>query len=601
MSTYSTLRSSRRSVLAVPSIAVALSVGGCAKDTSKLTAGDKTSASGGKTGRGGTSATEAGAAGESLGGQASGGQASGGKSSGGSPNTIGTGGATTPGAGGATSGGATSGGASSALSGGTNAAGGAPATGGTQTTGGSSSTSTGTNPAIAEVLDVGLTYSGQPTDYALVTVDNQQFVAYWNGETSPDQFKYLTVASRVLGTRTWTKTTLNVQIGNDAHHTIAMAADKKGYLHITGGMHNTPLGYDAATKIPGRYFRTKTPLDIKTFQLYSSMIGAQEDSVTYPQFFVGPIGDLVFAYRNGGSGNGDTYFNYFTVDPDPSFSTWNRLLNTKLIDGTTTIPTNSAYIVGPVKGPDNYWHLVWTWRENSNADSNHDLSYARTKDFKTWESAAGVKLVDGNATSPTPITLATADIVDHIPTQGGLINNNTKVGFDSQNRPVVVYHKYDSQGLTQLYNARFEGNAWVVHRTTNWTHRWDIGGFNTLDFAIEVFPVKSYPSGQLKQLYYNSYEGGWGGLVLNETTLAQTAQVAPPYPYPAELGLRESADPNMRVRFWQDSGTGPDPDINYMLRWETLPPNGDVARTPEPASSMLRVYGIRRSVMNAIN
>ena len=55
-----------------------------------------------------------------------------------------------------------------------------------------------------------------------------------------------------------------------------------------------------------------------------------------------------------------------------------------------------------------------------------------------------------------------------------MINNNTKVGFDSQNRPVVAYHKFDAAGNTQLYNARVEGGKWVTHQTSNWNYRWNI-------------------------------------------------------------------------------------------------------------------------------
>ena len=53
-----------------------------------------------------------------------------------------------------------------------------------------------------------------------------------------------------------------------------------------------------------------------------------------------------------------------------------------------------------------------------------------------------------------------------------MINNNTKIGFDAQNRAIVAYHKYDAAGNTQLYNARFEGGRWVVPPDVDWTYRW---------------------------------------------------------------------------------------------------------------------------------
>ena len=37
---------------------------------------------------------------------------------------------------------------------------------------------------------------------------------------------------------------------------------------------------------------------------------------------------------------------------------------------------------------------------------------------------------------------------------GGMINGNTKIGFDSRKRVVVTYHKFDSSGLTQIVTRR---------------------------------------------------------------------------------------------------------------------------------------------------
>jgi hypothetical protein len=422
---------------------------------------------------------------------------------------------------------------------------------------------------IAEVVDVGDTFSGQPTEMTLFTKDNQQFVGFWG----PD--RYMTAASRTLGSPTWTRVALSTQINWDAHHSVVLGADKLGYLHMSGGMHNNPLVY----------YRSSFPLDVTSFQQQSGMVSGatDESSCTYPHFFVGPIGDMVFNYRSGASGQGDTIFNVYNA----GIKSWSRLLGTKLIDGQGI---NSAYIVGPTPGPDGYWHMVWTWRETADASTNHDLSYARTKDFQTWENSAGV-------TFTPPITLLTADIVDPVPVRGGMINNNTKVGFDSQNRPVVIYHKYDQNGNTQLYNARVEGGKWVQHQTTNWDYRWNVSGTNTLVFQIEVDGVKVHPDGKLKQIYYHQVYGGWGGFVLDETTLGIVQQILPPFPYPRELDQVVSTTTGMHTRWAADIGASPDPDVYYMMRWETLDPNGDKEVIPAPAPTKLRVYGFRRSVM----
>ena len=257
-----------------------------------------------------------------------------------------------------------------------------------------------------------------------------------------------------------------------------MAIDSTGFVHVAGNMHNVPL----------IYYRSTRALDASSLARVTSMVGSNEQSVTYPEFFQGPTGNLVFIYRDGGSGNGNHIFNTY----DTGTRAWRRLLGTPLTDGQGQ---RNAYPVGPVLGPDGFYHLVWVWRDTPDAATNHDLSYAKSRDLVQWQSAAGTPLT-------LPVTLATSDIVDPVPSGGGMINNNTKVGFDSQNRAVVVYHKYDSAGNTQLYNARFEGGRWVRYQTSMWNYRWAFGGDGTLVFEIEVAGVKVQPDGTLTQDWY---------------------------------------------------------------------------------------------------
>ena len=488
----------------------------------------------------------------SFGGSAAGNTTGGVNPAGGAGDTGGAGGTQVQSSGGATA----SIGGSGGVSGGTGAA---------NSTGGS------TVSAIAEAVDVDLTFSGQPTQMALLTVGTQQFVGYWG------QDQHMTVASRTLGSTTWSKISLAPTIAWDGHHSIVMAADKNNFLHLSGRMHNDPL----------TYLRTTSPLDISTFALQLSMVGKDESSCTYPEFFTGPSGDLVFSYRSGSSGNGDAIFNIYNA----TTRAWSRLLGTKLLDGQSV---NSAYIEGPVQGPDGYWHLVWTWRSSADAATNHDLSYARSKDLINWESGTGTALT-------LPIKLATSDIVDPVQTSGGMINNNTRVGFDSQNRAVVSYHKYDPTGATQLFLARVENGKWVTHQASTWSYRWDFSGIGTLTFVVEIDEgVKVAPSGKLEQTVYHAQYGGWLGFVLDEATLTATQVISPPLPYPASLNQVESTTPGMNARWGSDSGTSPDPDIYYMIRWETLDPNGDQARNPVPNATQLRVYGFRHSVMDPL-
>jgi hypothetical protein len=487
--------------------------------------------------------------GTASGGTASGGTASGGTASGGTP-TARSGGS--PGAGG--NGGTIAAGGVSGT-----AAGGASA--GFSGSGGSAGADSG---PVAEEHTIADVWSGHPVRFALVTRADRQFFAFFDAE------RRLTVGSRTLGADDFELVRLPTTLGWDSHNHVAMAIDADGFLHVSGNMHNVPL----------IYFRSATPLAIDSLERVGSMVGTNEQSVTYPEFFLGPNDDLIFAYRDGGSGNGNHIFNVY----DTSNKSWRRLLDTPLTDGQGA---RNAYPVGPVQGPDGDWHLVWVWRDSPDAATNHDLSYARTRNLVDWQSAAGTAL-------DLPIRLATSDIVDPVPSGGGMINNNTKVGFDSRKRPVVAYHKYDASGATQLYNARFEDEKWVAHQTSDWDYRWEFGGEGTLVFEIEVEPVVSQADGTLTQRWYHEKSGGWGAFRLDEATLAATATIEPPLPYPQELDQPDSPTEGMIVRWQGDAGRGPLPSLSYFLRWETLASNRDQPRDVIPPPTKLKLYGFRR-------
>jgi hypothetical protein len=415
---------------------------------------------------------------------------------------------------------------------------------------------------IVEALDIADVWSGHPVKFALLTHETRQFAAFY------DDDRILTIADRTLGSSTWKLVRLPTAVGWDSHNDIVMAVDDDGYLHVSGNMHSSPL----------IYFRTSSPLDIDTFEALP-MLNMNETSCTYPQFFRSPGGELVFMYRDGLSGNGNHIFNAYTT----ATKTWRRLLGSALTDGQGEM---NAYPVGPIQGPDGLFHLVWVWRDAPDASTNHDLSYAKTADLLNWTKAGGTAVA-------LPFTLATGDVVDAVPAMAGMINNNTKVGFDAQNRPIVAYHKYDDAGNTQLYNARFEDGAWVVHQTSSWDYRWEFGGSGTLVFEIEVEPVVLQANGTLTQSYYHVEYGGLGAFLLDPTTLAAVEDIPVPVPYSSDLAEVVSPTPDMVVRFQADSGTSAE-NVTYMLRWETLPSNRDEPRDVIPPPTKLRLYGFSR-------
>lgn len=416
--------------------------------------------------------------------------------------------------------------------------------------------------ATVEATDVAPVWAGHPVGFALLTAGRRQFVAFY------DDQRRMTVAARQTDSKEWHLVRLPEAVGWDSHNYIALTADDDGYLHLSGNMHVKPLVY----------FRTRRPWDTDTFERIPHMVGDSEERCTYPAFLRGPAGDLLFTYRDGRSGSGDQVWNRY----DLKTKTWHRLLDKPLTSGGGKM---NAYFHGPIKGPDGFFHLCWVWRNTPDCASNHDLCYARSKDLVHWETSAGRPLA-------LPITEATADVVDPVPPGGGIINGNTVIGFDSQKRVILSYHKYDAAGKTQLYNARLEDGRWRIYQTSKWDYRWEFGGGGSIPFEIGFGPVTAGPDGRLTQSYRHAKLGS-GTWVLDEATLQPTG-VAKPAPNPlAPYGKPESAFPGMQVNWSGDYGSGA-PGVRYTLRWETLGSNRDRPHEgPLPPASMLRVYAVR--------
>lgn len=256
-----------------------------------------------------------------------------------------------------------------------------------------------------------------------------------------------------------------------------------------------------------------------------------------------------------------------------------RLLDTPLTSGQNKM---NAYLHGPSKGPDGLFHLCWVWRDNFGCESNHDPCYARSADLIHWETAAGLPL-------QLPITIETTDIVDPVPAGGGIINGNVKLGFDSKKRPIVSYHKYDAAGNTQIYNARFEDNAWKIRQATQWDYRWDFSGGGSINFEVRVDGVEPHGQGVLKQTFTHKKYGD-SAITLDENSLEPIGPLPRKEAGPPETPAAEPVSSGLEARQAYDLGHGDDPAVRYSLQWETLPRNRDKPREGDPPlPQMLRV------------
>ncbi|MEZ4989598.1 MAG: BNR repeat-containing protein [Saprospiraceae bacterium] len=399
-------------------------------------------------------------------------------------------------------------------------------------------------------------WTGHPVGFALLTAPPHQFVAYY------DSTRAMIVAQRQLGETNWKKKQLPETIGWDSHNYISLVLDSKGYLHVSGNMHVDPLVYFQATK----------PYDVASLVRRLNLIGDLEQKATYPHFFDGPDNDLIFTYRDGGSGNGNQIYNRY----DPDTGTWTRLLDDPLLDGQGDM---NAYLHGPVLGPDEYYHLIWVWRDTPDASTNHDISYARSKDLVHWEQSDG-------SPQPLPITIENSEIIDPVPVQGGMINGNTVIGFDADGTLVVSYHKFDEQGNTQIYNARRETNGWNSYVATDWDFRWDFGGRGSIGKGVGLSPVR-FQNGMLTQQYFVD-SLGWRNYRLDPRDLHAVEQLPMDKGFPEQLEAVRSAFPGMEVHLQTERVPG---EGTYVLRWETLSRNRDLPReAPLPPPGELVLY-----------
>lgn len=410
-----------------------------------------------------------------------------------------------------------------------------------------------------DVLLIDQVWSGHPVGFALLTEAPHQFIAYY------DSSRAMIIKHRQLGSSDWKKRTLPETIGWDSHNYISLALDRKGHLHVSGNMHADPLVY----------FQASEPYDINSLVRRDSLIGNLEARATYPKFFSDPDGDLIFTYRDGGSGNGNQIYNRY----DPDSGAWSRLLDQPLVDGKGEM---NAYLHGPILGPDEYYHLLWVWRDTPDAATNHDISYARSKDLIHWEQS------DGNK-QPLPITFDNCEIIDPVPAGGGMINGNVVIGFDLEDRPVVSYHKFDPQGNTQIFNAKKTVEEWQIQQATQWGFRWEFGGRGSIGKRVGLDPVQIQEQGLTQNYWIDTI--GTRQFLLDPEKLSVVEELPYDKGYPESLEKVRSDFPGMEVQIKTERTS--DGHL-YVLRWETLGRNRDRPRTgplPEASSLVLHSFG----------
>lgn len=407
----------------------------------------------------------------------------------------------------------------------------------------------------AEKLEIADVWAGNPVNFAIKTKNDFQCVAYYNPG------RKMVIAARTVDETAWEYTELPTTTGWDTHNYIDCAIDDSGYIHISGNMHNVNL----------IYFRSKKPWSIEAFE-QPGMVGSRENSVTYPVFIEGPERKLLFQYRIGGSGDGVTIWNGYDLEKKK----WYRITDKGLFDRAGSV---NAYSTPPALGPDNCFHIVWMWRDSPVANTNHGLSHMKSSDLINWQNMAGKPV-------SIPVSQYNTDVVvDPIGSGHGLINMDFWISWDTQDRAVVTYHRYNDKDVSQIFNTRWEDDHWKIYQTSSWTNfRWYLDLQGSLTHDIAATPLSIDENGELVQnyVYRNQDIRRW---ILDETTLKPNSDdVYRPPEAMEELYTVESDFPDMQANWVRDG--------EYYIKWESMPINQDRARSPGtyPPSSTLRLY-----------
>lgn len=320
-----------------------------------------------------------------------------------------------------------------------------------------------------------------------------QYIAFYDKEG------FVVLGKRKINSRQWGFRITNLK-GNvyDSHNSISIMTDGEGYLHIAWDHHANQL----------HYTRSKNPGSLDLLP-EMPMTGLHESSVTYPEFFSLPGGDLLFLYRDGRSGKGNLVMNRY----DLAEKKWN-LLHSNLISGEGQ---RNAYWQTAVDQKGSI-HLSWVWRETPDVATNHDLCYARSDDGgKTWHQSTGEKY-------SLPITQSSAEYVYRIPMNSGLINQTSMCVSTAGEPMIATYWKAPEDSVVQYKIVYSESGRWKLSNTGFRQQAVTSGGMGTKHAAISRPQLISWERKGKQAAAIVFRDEGFG----NKVSIAFTADISLP-------------------------------------------------------------------------
>jgi hypothetical protein len=429
--------------------------------------------------------------------------------------------------------------------------------------------------SINEVIEIDSVWAVHPVGFCLYTHGDRQYIAYYNAKRNmvvgqrnldDENFELHIMPPTSRETAGGTSTVL----GWDSHNYVTIGIDKDGFIHLSGNMHVHPM----------TFFKSTKPSDISTLVQEIGMVGTLEKRCTYPHFMLTKEGELLFHYRDGGSGNGNEIYNIYSCEN----KTWSRMFDVPLTDGQGLM---NAYQTQPILMEDGWYHVYWVWRDTPDCETNHDLSYMKSPDLLNWYNAFGAK-IELPATGDKSLL-----IVDPIPPGGGIINLAARLCLDENYSPVFVYHKYDAAGNLQLYTAHIDDENWIHRQVTHWDYRWEFSGRGSIKVEFRLKSFNKRNGGNYEIDYWHVKYGS--GTILLSNKFEGIGEVLKAEPFGSDLAI-EGEFPGLQLKTCGDLGEASTDDTRYVLKWETLNSNRDRPRPkPWPGPSGLILYKLNKA------
>lgn len=285
-----------------------------------------------------------------------------------------------------------------------------------------------------------------------------QVCGYWSSSQK------LTLGIRTLPFGAWTLyhydgtgglANISLTTGDD-HNAISVCIDADGLVHMAYAVHNSALHYRRSTAAVGSWTGALTA--------EQSFIGTNETSVTYPSFFVDPVGKLRVMIRSGIGGVGD-YYMYQWNDTTDTWAAIGGSGTNGIILQNPGSPDISPYPFQlPVFTSDwdgagtGYMYMAWTPRQLGLMGEN--VYVLRWDGLTTWSKIGG-------STQTMPATSANSDNVHTTSTTVGLLNTSGMC-LDANNRPVISIIKSDGT-RHQLWALYYTGSAWSITQVSSFS------------------------------------------------------------------------------------------------------------------------------------